>query len=443
MHRTWIGLRVALLTMAVVGVVASTSRSATCVPNGVRTGAEQCDGSDVGGYRCTDFCYGGGTLGCRSDCTFDFAGCCQCGNNTVEETCGETCDGAPPDGRSCIGEGFSEGGNLTCRNTCDAIDTNGCFRCGNGIKEGPETCDGSDFGPAGNACTGPWPEHGGTLSCTPGALPTPQWAQGACHVDRASCFTCGDGTIEPGEGCDDGNLLGNDGCSPTCQSECGNGVVSRTEGCDDGNVTNGDGCSSVCSSEVGYFGGNGEGWDECSLRWGVEAPVVSGAQGAVSQQSGGVTVTCRDGATTGANACDRGTTANQCTFLVFYCLKNLSLGGTCSSSPIARVALLSGTTLDAAGQTGVLTSVGNAMQAIGNAASVSNVTPGAGELAAIAPNVAVNTTGGVAPMCGALSIVVPRPGTTSATRVLGMKATDNRTPPRDDSDQITFVCQQP
>jgi len=72
----------------------------------------------------------------------------------------------------------------------------------------------------------------------------------------ASCFnesgSCGDGTVDQGESCDDGNLLAGDGCSADCLSNetCGNNVVDLAAGeaCDDGNTTDGDGCSSLCAS---------------------------------------------------------------------------------------------------------------------------------------------------------------------------------------------------
>ncbi len=60
---------------------------------------------------------------------------------------------------------------------------------------------------------------------------------------------CGNGAVESGEGCDDGNLTEHDGCSATCQIEvpvCGNGIKETGEECDDGNLTNGDSCSSEC-----------------------------------------------------------------------------------------------------------------------------------------------------------------------------------------------------
>jgi len=57
-------------------------------------------------------------------------------------------------------------------------------------------------------------------------------------LNNDSDLVCGDGIIVPGESCDDGNLNGGDGCSPTCQLEgCGNGVIEPGEICD-GNVGN-------------------------------------------------------------------------------------------------------------------------------------------------------------------------------------------------------------
>jgi cysteine-rich repeat protein len=67
---------------------------------------------------------------------------------------------------------------------------------------------------------------------------------------------CGDGMVnEPGgEACDDGNLIGGDGCSATCLIEptgpdCGDEVVDEGEECDDGNTLGGDGCSPACMFE--------------------------------------------------------------------------------------------------------------------------------------------------------------------------------------------------
>ena len=83
---------------------------------------------------------------------------------------------------------------------------------------------------------------------------------------------CGNGWLDPGEECDDGNTLSGDGCSGRCQIECdwmcglvpacppcgislhvcGNGIQTSDEDCDDGNVQSGDGCSASCQVEPGW-----------------------------------------------------------------------------------------------------------------------------------------------------------------------------------------------
>jgi cysteine-rich repeat protein len=63
---------------------------------------------------------------------------------------------------------------------------------------------------------------------------------------------CGDGMIDFGEGCDDGNTVSGDGCSSVCLTEdqgCGDGIIDFGESCDDGNTVSGDGCSSICLLE--------------------------------------------------------------------------------------------------------------------------------------------------------------------------------------------------
>jgi len=68
---------------------------------------------------------------------------------------------------------------------------------------------------------------------------------------------CGDGHLDAGEQCDDGNTMNGDGCSAMCQPEpppppppaCGDGHLDAGEQCDDGNATNGDGCSAMCRTE--------------------------------------------------------------------------------------------------------------------------------------------------------------------------------------------------
>ena len=64
--------------------------------------------------------------------------------------------------------------------------------------------------------------------------------------------TCGDGVVDPGEACDDGNAVETDACLSSCMwAYCGDGFVRADEGeeCDDGNSLSGDGCNVVCQLE--------------------------------------------------------------------------------------------------------------------------------------------------------------------------------------------------
>jgi cysteine-rich repeat protein len=65
-----------------------------------------------------------------------------------------------------------------------------------------------------------------------------------------SAAVCGNGIVEDGEVCDDGNVTSRDGCSARCDSDetCGNGVpdFSTGEECDDGNTSDADTCRTNC-----------------------------------------------------------------------------------------------------------------------------------------------------------------------------------------------------
>jgi len=72
-------------------------------------------------------------------------------------------------------------------------------------------------------------------------------------ADSVAVPGCGNGVLEQGEECDDGNNLPGDGCDPVCKKElppeCGNGILEEGEECDDGNNLPGDGCDPICKKE--------------------------------------------------------------------------------------------------------------------------------------------------------------------------------------------------
>ncbi|WAS95898.1 DUF4215 domain-containing protein [Nannocystis punicea] len=81
---------------------------------------------------------------------------------------------------------------------------------------------------------------------------------------------CGNGVIEPGEQCDDGNATPGDGCEADCAFTpgelCGNGMVNVGEECDDGNDVPMDGCENNCTETVipaTCGDGTVNGGDEC------------------------------------------------------------------------------------------------------------------------------------------------------------------------------------
>jgi cysteine-rich repeat protein len=169
---------------------------------------------------------------------------------------------------------------------------------------------------------------------------------------------CGNDRVDPGEECDDGNVLAGDGCDSTCKVECdwepcwepppivsicGNGIVSAIEACDDGNVQPGDGCSEVCLVEPGFRctvpgkrctpvcgdgrvvgtetcdDGNTESWDGCS-EFCLTEPCWDCSSGACEYRDpvvdGGPcqylsVAYCGDGVLQGAEECDDGAQNND------------------------------------------------------------------------------------------------------------------------------------
>ena len=73
---------------------------------------------------------------------------------------------------------------------------------------------------------------------------------GVCFNSVCTAVVCGDGALDPGEECDDGNHRNGDGCRSDCSApKCGDGVQEGFESCDDGNRRDRDGCSVTCLLE--------------------------------------------------------------------------------------------------------------------------------------------------------------------------------------------------
>ncbi|MGE5186079.1 MAG: DUF4215 domain-containing protein [Acidobacteriota bacterium] len=131
--------------------------------------------------------------------------------------------------------------------------------------------------------------------CTPGGCATPadvsacdgQIDGAVCHAangglgtcEGGACRTglCGNGVLDVGEACDDGNQMSGDGCRGDCKKIelCGDGALDANEQCDDGNHNPADGC------------------DACRLtQWNVSVAVGSAipATGSSLADPGGIAV---------------------------------------------------------------------------------------------------------------------------------------------------------
>ncbi len=282
-----------------------------CGDGNVDPGEECDDGNTTSGDGCSATCAlegcGNGNVDPGEECddqnTTDCDGCsssCQeeaCGNGVLE--CAEECD----DGNTTSGDGCDSGCNIesvTCTPawtlTCGeedrwattnfgASDLLDSYGCSSWDESGPEyiydfvapyggqiTVSLSDLDAGvdldifvldqtGGVCASSNCVEYGSLSATFTAVAGEtyylvvdgyQGAEGNYTI-TLDCAggTCGDGVLNVGEACDDGNSAGCDGCSATCTiEECGNGTVECGEECDDGNTASGDGCSASCQLEA-------------------------------------------------------------------------------------------------------------------------------------------------------------------------------------------------
>ncbi len=168
--------------------------------------------------------------------------------------------------------GVASGGSTGCIESTQQDNNNA--PCGNGIIEAGEQCD------DGNRI-----DHDG------------------CSRDCRLEGFCGNGVLEPGEECDDGNYENGDGCNRECGVErgCGNGYLDVGEECDDDNLYDGDGCNALCQDEVpGMVCGNGilelgEGCDDGNNQDG------DGCSADCTREDG-----CGDGTRDASELCDDG-----------------------------------------------------------------------------------------------------------------------------------------
>ncbi|HEY8378931.1 MAG TPA: DUF4215 domain-containing protein [Nannocystis sp.] len=172
--------------------------------------------------------------------------------------------------------GMSEGGSATegtagdtsgptTGGTTDAT-TDATGVCGDGVVDPGEECDdGNDVD--GDACTNACTN----AVCGDGIVGPGEMCDDGNMNDEDDCTnacapaSCGDGIVQVGEECDDGNMVDTDACLSTCAAaKCGDGVVQEgVEACDDANDVDTDACLSTCAAAVCGDGVVQEGVEEC------------------------------------------------------------------------------------------------------------------------------------------------------------------------------------
>jgi len=233
----------------------------------------------------------------------------------VVEEAGTTDPGVPPAPFGTPDAVAPDGGVTDGAVDCDA-DPAACLPpsvCGDGKPGLGESCDDKNT-KNGDGCSATCQIEAPYWACAFGSLcvdvrDCDALADAGLLGGDAGCVVppkasvCGDGMIDPGEACDDGNTFPADGCSLDCKTieanfecptpgvkcvstmKCGDGKVTGTEQCDDSNLVPGDGCGATCALEPGWL-----------------CPVPGTACHAAA---------CGDGKIAGAEECDDGNVANN------------------------------------------------------------------------------------------------------------------------------------
>jgi len=285
----------------------------TTADGGSNIGGSNVGGSNIGGSNIGGSNVGGSNAGGSGGASTDGGGgsaanggsgqggsSAGCGNAVIDA--GEDCDGVLLGGADCVSEGFV-GGILAC--TACSFDTSACsvWSCDPMFFNNDDGCDCS-CGAHDPDCDLP----GQSLFCN--EVLTNDGTTCVNDICVPLPIQCGNGFVQAGETCDDGNIVSGDGCSSTCQNEppppswtcdpmfynaldgcdcscgahdpdcnvpgqtlfcdeilasagttcvndicvvppvvCGNGIIQTGEACDDGNLVSGDGCSSTCQNE--------------------------------------------------------------------------------------------------------------------------------------------------------------------------------------------------
>ena len=176
------------------------------------------------------------------------------------------------------------------------------YACGNGILDPGEQCDDGNqdnLDTCRNDCTLP--------VCGDGITDLGEACDDGNLDDTDGCRSdctipvCGDGITDAGEECDDGNLDETDGCHSNCTvARCGDGYLDQGEQCDDNNNVDGDGCQANCRNPICGDGILDAG-EQCD-----DGNLINGD----GCQADCMNAICGDGIVDAGEACDDGNAVN-------------------------------------------------------------------------------------------------------------------------------------
>ena len=259
----------------------NTNNTASCDDGDACTTNDTCSGGS---------CAGGAPPDCDDGnvCTTDT---CDSGSGCVNANNGASCDDGDActtndtcSGGSCVGGAAPDcdDGNVCTTDTCDS--GSGCVNADN-----TASCDDGNACTTNDTCSGGVCVGGSAPDCDDGIACTIDVCDailGCVNTPDTCSGDCGDGIVDLGEECDDGNDNRNDACTNDCliarcgdgivyigfeecdwggsmsdtvpdacrtdcmRADCGDSVIDTGETCDDGNVLPGDGCDASCAVEA-------------------------------------------------------------------------------------------------------------------------------------------------------------------------------------------------
>jgi cysteine-rich repeat protein len=178
-------------------------------------------------------------------------------------------------GGSSVGDAGSAGASGSDSSNGDAGDTGDAGSAGSSRGDAGSSSEGGvggsssgDTGGTGGSGGNSGNSGGGGIALAPycgdGHVDPGEACDDGDTIDQNTCSNacklntpvCGDGFVQQGEACDDGNFDNTDGCTEKCKlPACGDGWVQTGEDCDDKNTVQSDGCNNDCrfsGSEFGY-----------------------------------------------------------------------------------------------------------------------------------------------------------------------------------------------